>query len=369
MNLTALLNNMVSLCRSPKITEILEAKCPIMVQTRWLSRIESIIFILSRKEKLLYYRNHCDELDLNTLQISKYSELFTEENFSFIEDLGSITFPFSVLIKIFESNKCRQFKAVPLFDHLQSFLTQLAQNERFVKYRDIFEEIFSQIDFRKRKSMHWELICAAYSLTFEGKIWLKKKIFEESPNLITLTDFEQEFNNELPDLLFNHKKMQGCQEADQDYFSETLAKSLDNEVFPRVVEKIEFAELPLNPRDRVPKTHDLGLFNNIKETLRETAKRIGEDDRFIAEEFETFIFSPSKEKDLGLTKIFPENYWKGFVLMPKKKALVNAAAAILTVPASEASVERYFSKQKLVLNYLRLKSKEDLLNAKFQLRD
>ena len=51
------------------------------------------------------------------------------------------------------------------------------------------------------------------------------------------------------------------------------------------------------------------------------------------------------------------------------KAIVNVAIPILTAKASEACVERYFSKQKLVLNYLRLTSKEDLVNARFLLKD
>jgi hypothetical protein len=65
----------------------------------------------------------------------------------------------------------------------------------------------------------------------------------------------------------------------------------------------------------------------------------------------------------------PEAIWGSFALNAELSAIRDVALHALPVPASEACVERMFSRQKLALNHLRIRSKTDLLAARFELTE
>lgn len=293
--------------------------------------------------------------------------IFTEENFLELENLAYIIFPFHILIKEFERDDCMQFRAVPLFEQLVNVLTVLSRDSRFSKYSAIFETFFQQIDYRQRKNIHWELLCAAYSLTYYGRIWLRKKISEENPHSLGISEEEASIKETTPTMFYTPPKAFNPQKKENDEFIELLTSKLDDA--PNEENTIDFVKLAYNEREIIPPSHDLGIFQNIVETLKLASKRIGERENDIEDVFSDFIFLRFGQKFTMIQKKHPEEFWKNFVLNPKMKAIVNLAPYLLLARASEAAVERYFSKQKLILNYLRLKSKEDLLNARFQMRE
>lgn len=284
-----------------------------------------------------------------------------------MRDLGYIIYPFHVLIKAFEEEKCRQYKAVPYYTHLEKYLSFLSQQPQFSQYSTIFVELQTQIDFRKRKTLHWELLCAAYSLTYQGRIWLRKKIAETNPTSVALNDEESEFREKVPDLVYKQPISLPENEEQSDHFTETLISSLEDSIQNQEI--IDFMQLAIPPAEFIPPTHDLGLFKIIIETLKEAAKKIGQNPDDIDSTFNDYIYNRILQKTEPIAKLFPELSWNSYAMIPKMMAIVNVATRLLLAKASEACVERYFSKQKLVLNYLRLRSKEDLLNARFQLRE
>ena len=366
-NLTNILQEMVTICRIQKVRAAIGARCPEMVITRWLSRIDSIDFILSNKQKLLEIKTQNDSLGLQAGQIAKYMTYITDENFDKITDLAFLIFPFHSLIKEFEHEKCRQYKAVPYFENLEKYLDILSTQPRFKNYAEIFVEFKQQIHYRKSKTLHWELLCAAYSLTGEGRIWLRRKIHETNPTSIGLSDKERNFVEKIPDFVYKPPMQSKQIEHESDLFTETLISNLDDSLHSQEI--TDLIRLGKSQARIAPPTHDLGLYSNIIETLKEAAIRIGESPDDIASVFDDYIFKRILEKEGEIGSIYPELFWNSFVLIPKMKSIVNVATRLLLAKASEACVERYFSKQKLVLNYLRLKSKEDLLNARFQLRE
>lgn len=364
-NISKIVQEMVNLARIPKIATILKVKCPLIAPTRWLSRIDCINFILAKKANLLEICKNVDKLSLSSLQVENVKKTITEDNFTKILDFASIIYPFHVLIKIFEKDKSRQLLAVPLFSCLEESLQKKLNIEKFSAYRNILIALLQQIDLRKRKNMHWELLCAAYALTYEGRIWLRKQIKKGNSSALALTDEELRFSEKLPEL--DYKPPSSYVENEEtDFYMETMINNLENSL-PITPENFE--QLPVPQRDVLPPTHNSGVFKNITETLKEAAKRLGEDPGDIEETFADFIYLRNPQKYNKISKMYPETFWQYFVLIPKYKAIVNVAIPILTAKASEACVERYFSKQKLVLNYLRLQSKEDLVNARFLLKE
>ena len=135
--------------------------------------------------------------------------------------------------------------------------------------------------------MHWELLCAAYALTYAGRIWLRKQILKENPNALALTGEELEFSEKLPELEYKPPSSY-VQNEETDIFMETMVKNLENSL--TIPPEENFEQLPIPQRDVVPPTHNSGMFKNITKTLKETASRLGEDPRNIEDTFTDFVY-------------------------------------------------------------------------------
>ena len=99
----------------------------------------------------------------------------------------------------------------------------------------------------------------------------------------------------------------------------------------------------------IPPSHESGLFSSIVETLKDVSRRINHADNDILQSYKNYIFDPK-----GCERFFsmkcastkPEEIWRTYVLNQSLQQLVSVTLSIIPIVASEASVERLFSKQK-----------------------
>ena len=106
--------------------------------------------------------------------------------------------------------------------------------------------------------------------------------------------------------------------------------------------------------------------------MKEVSLRISDSCETIEEAFSFYVFDTTQFNHFSKFKninIHPEIGWLQEVLNLKLRELSNIAFHILPIASSEMSIERYFSQQKLILSELRIKSKDDLTNARFYLAD
>ncbi len=375
--LNGTLRSMIALLRNNTIKDLIQGNCPQFAATRWLSRMESIEFILHKKEKILGIVESIDSFELPDNIKRGMRQLFTEENFGKINDLGKLAFPFYVLVKIFEKNNARQFIAVPCFEQLKTFIKQQIEDESMLQYHPTLIELLNQLKIRKKKTLHWELLIACFVLTLPGRLWFRQKIRFEHTDAVAICNKELQYQFKKLRLDYLVEDDGDLDRIDIDYFLDDSEDVLieanggteeddTDDIFSYRSTALNHINVPLPP------SHEGGLYESIVATLNEISLRVNGSAEFIDESFSFYIYNDSlfnkfsKFKDI---KSHPEIGWLQEVLNPKLKNLANVAFHLLTVVASETSVERCFSQQKLILSELRLKSKDDLINARFTLAD
>ena len=353
------------------------------VSTRWLSRMESIDFILKKRKTINKIIEKIEEIELPFETKCNLLRNFTEENFDKILILGKLVFPFYVLIKIFEKNNSRQFLAVPCFEQLNTFIKSQLKKEELLEYHTTLLEFLTQLKIRKKKTLHWELLLTNFVLTLPGRTWMRKKFHSEHVDAIAITNKELQF--QFKNLTFDYLEEDdgNLDRIDVDYFAEDFDYSSEgiaqemraesheeeeeiNDLFSYRSISLQHVNVPLPP------SHLGSLYESILETLKEVSVRINGSDEFIDETFNFYVFNDSlfnrfcKFKNI---RSHPEIGWHQEVLNQKMKNLANVAFHILPVLSSETSVERCFSQQKQILSELRLKTRDDLTNARFILAE
>lgn len=378
-SLNGTLRSMIQCLRTPYLRDLIGANCPEFVSTRWLSRMESISFILEKKDKLMKIIEEIESLEIPNKVKRNIILQCSEVNFSKIHTLGKLVYPFYVLIKIFEKNNGRQFLAIPCFEQLEEWINDQLRNEEMLEYHSTLTEFLNQLNVRKKKTMHWELLLASFVLTLPGRYWLRSKIINEHADSISIDKSELQYQFKKLRFDYQIEDDGNLDRIDVDYSeieelpSENPEASEGAENEPEEGSIFAYRSITF---DRInvplPPSHSDGLFASIVETLKEVSIRISGKCETVEEAFCFYIFNEvlfkhfSRIKDI---KSHPELGWLSEVLNTKLVELTNVALHILPVVSSETSVERCFSQQKQILSEIRLRTKDELANARFILAD
>ena len=378
--LNGTLRAMILCLRNSNIREIIGANCPQFVATRWLSRMESIDFILYKRQTIQELITNIDSTELPPQTKASITQLFTEANFSKILMLGKLVFPFYVLIKIFEKNNSRQFLAVPCFEQLENFINERLRDEEFLEYHPTLLEFKNQLNIRRKKTMHWELLLSSFVLTLPGRLWLRQKIALSHPNALAITAKELQYK--FKKLQFDYVEVDDgnldrinveYDSEENDFSNESLLTERQTEEEETFDDVFSYRQAPLyHVNVPLPPSHSTGLYDSILQTIKEVSERINGASDEVDDAFHFYIYddclfnSFTKLKNI---RSHPETGWLQEVLIPNRVQIANVAFRILPVSSSETSVERNISQQKLILSDLRLKTKDDLANARFHLAE
>lgn len=235
-----------------------------------------------------------EDSDLSRDQKNLYFNLFTEKNFTAVEMLGKLAYPFYVLVKIFEKNNSRQYLVVPLYEMLEEHFNLLLQNNDIVEYHSTILEFLNQINVRKKKTLHWELLMASYSLTAQGRLWLRKLIAKTNPAAISITTREKRFefkkikldytiidDGDLDRIEIDYDMDE--RNEDGDFSAETLVtQELTRLESGSGDQTLQFRNVNISHTNvPLPPTHTSGVFSSIVETLKDVSRKINDADNNI----------------------------------------------------------------------------------------
>jgi hypothetical protein len=357
------------------ITEFI-GKCPLPVLTRWLSRMETISWLLSKKEVLSnLHRISCSE-EIKT----ELSSTFTEAAFQLLRVLAEILFPLTQLIKLFEDNKTPQYLAVPFFEQVQKTYNILRSSPMFEEYYSIIDDILHGFEVRKHETLDWNLIRTAYLLTPEGRGHFRKNLRTISSDLLQMPLDEVDLKYKPPKPLFSYRATAtGFHHHDEEALLEELKTwaehlGLDpDEVLAchdhqdELLDGSDIPVLTFSPSDTL--THDLLDISSHLLTVYGQDLGLNDDElSLIPRQLLNWIYDQKiAEQIASQFPHAPVIVWNYFLNNLNLHIIARLAKSLLSVPASEAMVEREFSLQKRILTCLANRMKPTIINGRFRL--
>jgi hypothetical protein len=167
---------MIETANAADVHRILKHRCPQTVGTRWLSRLESLQWLLYREWSL---RQAFQPVDANSCRnraertaASRTNELvkvFSEENFDTLEKLHQLLFPLTTAVKYFERNQTTLAYVYPALKRLKEYVRHQQDDPTIASdLTGQFSALLGSLSFRRRKHLDWDMIKAAFYLTLFG---------------------------------------------------------------------------------------------------------------------------------------------------------------------------------------------------------
>jgi hypothetical protein len=365
-----LLQEMIAVVNHSEIIYITNSRCPQLVKTRWLSRDKALSWLISR-EQLFFQPNF--QFSSKTLQ-RQFQKIFTRDNFVLLATCHRIIYPLTRAVKFFEDDHITLCHIYPALKTIKNYFREEAHShsDSDPKYAECCEIILSIIQQRQRKLLDQDLVKAAFWLTSfgcqslaDGKIFIpdprKLDIKYHTPHPILLSQGPpNRFRIHLPSTYSQDHQEE--EEADYKYTGHEIREE-ELEDVPKIDEN---------------KTQVLAflikfLSNLMREDLdREIAGAVfSEIPHQVEESLQFFLCNPQSIAKCRHTSGDIDKQVELWNWMKYKSEdrisdqFTQKVISILSIPASEASCERSFSRQKRIMDHLRTRSNPELLRARF----
>jgi hypothetical protein len=171
-----LLHHMIETANAADVHRVLKHRCPQTVGTRWLSRLESLQWLLYREWSL---RQAFQPVDASSCRnraertaatrTNELADVFSEENFDALEKFHQLLFPLTTAVKYFERNQTTLAYVYPALKNLKEYARQ--QRDDPIIAPDLagqFRALLASLSFRRRRHLDWDMIKAAFYLTSFG---------------------------------------------------------------------------------------------------------------------------------------------------------------------------------------------------------
>jgi hypothetical protein len=364
--LDELLITISTFLRRPGIRNLI-GSCPTFAQTRWLSRMETILWILKRDSKIT--RINIDELKQKDKRL--FENYISRDNFNKLQTFSKIISPFDIITRFFEQDSSTISQAITVIKIFYEQLKKLqigSEPEIFAIIQDMVAILFSRI------KQHYDinLLKASYLLTMEGRFSIKfpqqPTPFKDAATFLYNPPVLHIHDRPLYESFLGH---QGNKVTDNDDINE------DDDEIERNLNDIDDTELV---------TID-SLEDNIN-ILFQTETPLIFLETFMIEQcdkhnilpdnvlpiLEYFYFDPAIDERFGrkLENFSPEKnlilwQWVG-INFPAWKEITDLIIGIVSIPTSESSVERNFSKRKRIQTHLQSVTSSALLLAKMRIQ-
>jgi hypothetical protein len=371
-NFEELLQEMITAVNHSEVRKITHSRCPYSIKTRWLSRDESLTWLLSREELLLH---------MNVKLISKSRRahiraIFTESNFKLLSIYHRMLHPFTQAVKLFEEDRITLCHVYPALKTLKKYFLEEANShtDSNPEYSACCASVLPIVQQRQRKLLDRDLLKAAFWLTSFGCQSLSNNCLF-IPTLYQLTI---KYHTPPPITL-----IQGSFSRIMQNVNCTLSR--DDEEQEEADYSYTGHEIPEEELEEAPKTH--GYRNQVltfvieylsvlmlEDLDTDTANNVYSEVRHQVEESLQFFFcnpeSIAKCRDTcgSVEKEVELWNWMKYTSQGRiNEQLTLKVISIVSIPASEASCERSFSRQKRIMNHLRTRSNPELLRARFLL--
>jgi hypothetical protein len=360
---------MIAAVNHSEVRQITQSCCPQSVKTRWLSRNEALIWLLSR-EKLLLRTNF--KAISKTLS-SEFREMFTLDNFASLATYHRIIYPFNQAVKFFEDDRVTLCHVYPALKTLKKYFQEEvhSNSDSNPQYAACCESILPIIQQRQMKLLDRDLVKAAFWLTSFGcQSLADNKLF--IPLLYQLN-----IKYRIPPTIL---PIQGSPNKFRSNISCTLSRDdHEEDVSDYAYTGHEILEDEL---EEVPKSHGfkkqvlIFLINFLSDLIledldRDIASNVFPEVRHEVEEsLQFFFWNPESiakcRYSTGSIQQEVELWnWMKYTSQGRiSDQFALKVISIVSIPASEASCERSFSRQKRIMDHLRTRSTPELLMAR-----
>jgi len=328
---------------------------PKNLSIRWLSRIQIVNWIIKHKDIL----QNCILTNMDHSTKILFASLVNENVFNTIILIGELIFPIYQLVLYFEKNDSTVPLIVPALRYLKQYYKNCLVSPKFLELKSLVSDLLQEIEFRKTHTLDWNLLKCSYYLTFLGRYRLLKKMKKDSKKSILETEYRT-----LPSFQFK---------------PETIMKHIANNLDDGVNDSIESnnffyfekEQVEITSEEEFLDSHNKNILFSINSLLQSMTNIIHHNET--VRTIDEFYFN--KNLDELISDLYGDRGLIGDIAIwnwisinnPKNTDVICVIIGLITTPASEAMVERFFSVQKRALTHFRSNSDNDLILARLRM--
>jgi hypothetical protein len=365
-----MLQTMIAVVNYPEVLRITKSRCHPLVQTRWLSRYETLTWLLSWQEPLC----HIDPYRIPKPRRSQFRKTITRDNFAILAIFHKIIFPFIQAIKLFEKDEITLCHVYPTLKALKTYFQEEVRTNQDSNpaHAECCGNALSCIKQRQYKLLDKDLVKAAFWLTSFGYQSLSDNtIFVPTMYQLNLRYRDPAKRYPIQGLPIKSEE----NSDDSSSSSEEEHDEADNLDIEEAMNVDELEEVPVSHSRRNNLLPFLTQFLTsliLEDVDPDISDNMSSDVHHQVEESLQFFFCNPDciakcRSNSGSTAMEVELWnWLKFMIPDRTSDRVTAKViSIVSIPASEASCERSFSRQKRIMGRLRTNSKGELLRARY----
>ena len=361
--LTSTLSELVTAVNSSFAAEEV-GRCPMPVETRWLSRINSIDWLLQHEYSLRSLQNRNDlENDVKAKM-----QVFQFIRFEELRVLGSIIFPFYVVTLALEKDDSTQSMILPIMEQLKAHYALQKNDVLLAQYPGLVDKVIEKINHRISTTFDYQLICASCLLSVDGRAWFLTKIYNgEDKNIFqrwlpfcpTFLQFKYSASTKHPIFIPKKPTFEPQSSPEDDPLLSNVLAELEEEETP----ELPIPEVPFPPQSME------NIYDNALSSLETLATDLGMNTAFLPAAFASWMFDAIIDEHIWKHKDASQfDLWRALSVKENMNMFARLCIRIVGVNASECAVERTFSLDKLILTRLRNRMASPLLDSRARIQ-
>jgi hypothetical protein len=376
-----LLQDVIAIANSADVCEVTRARCPQSVKTRWLSRSEALRWLLARQQIFLNIASR----RFQKSRREKFQQLISEENFQKLSMYHQFLHPCTQAVKFFEQDSIALCHVYPALKTLKQYFKEQAVATQYespeLSYS--WSWLTDRLHFRQRKLLDRDLMKVAFWLTSFGCTWLadRNELISRSHQLQLTYEAPRPVSIIGPleaSLILPANTRENAEECEEDAGEHPY---LGDEINDESLEEASAIDVPkgetltfvceilvkyLREETPAPEVIDESLIDErgieslIRSRVNDVLMHFFCSDEYTCKCRDT---APAIDKQIELWNFLARNSSQRVY-----DDIIAKIISIISIPASEASCERSFSRQKRIMGHSRVRSNSDLLRARFLLK-
>ena len=290
------------------------------------------------------------------------------ERFEILRVFAQAIYPFHCAIKYFEGDSITQAAIFPITNALLKHYESLKDHPLFTPYPGIIESMIEGINHYITECYDWPLLSLCYLATLEGRAWFISDVVGQ--------EFSGKWQH-FKEVILNFTYSVG---DDPTFYDEQREQEVDQQAVPQAEQDVlddflEQAEQRLLPDQNVeveevndpiiPPAAKVNIFDSALEALISIAQDLKLNTDVIPTQFATWMFDNDLDSFLWMSReVSIADIWSALSGDYRIKEMRRAVSRIITARATEASVEREFSIEKIILGRLRNRMGGKLLKSR-----
>jgi hypothetical protein len=367
--LVSTLTEMVNAVNESPASELV-GHCPQPGETRWLSRIEGIDWLLSHEESL---KRLCtrEDIEVEPRQRTNFQRDFQFARFEELRVLAQIIYPFYAITLAFESDTATQSLIIPCIEQLKEYFRQQSSELVFADYPGLHDSIINCINARMSQTFDYQLLCAATLISLEGRAWFLTHIYDgdDAAAYKRWEEFcppkiEFQYKTQYRHPIFQARQ-QDNEEIDPDVDPILAAANMAMQETEEEDDNDdeENLDVPIPPGSMAT------IYDSALNAIASIAESLEAPTKELAASFSAYLFDSSIDEHIWLHRNAAfADLWKTLSIRKGMKDFTRVCGRIIGVPASECPVERSFSLDKIILSRLRNRMSTPLLNCRARIQ-